>query len=569
MIDRTCPVCGSLFRVKNQSARKATCSKSCAVSLRKKTFVEVYGTDNPMRLESVKKKIEENNLKKHGTKSHLSSSAVKEKRRKTNLEKYGTDNPSKSVEIKSKIRTTFVDRYGVENPMHLSASVDKLKSTNVERYGVESYTQTTEYREKTRQTNLERLGVEHSLQSPSVRLKSRQTNLERYGHESHMQNAGVREKLRTTNLRKYGVDNFSKTCEFKESQSGRNIARTESVNENFKILRDREQLIYKLLAGKSVAELSLELGVNSTTIYRYIEKFDIDLFSRVRSSYETSIVEYIRSLGISNIATNERGIIPPRELDIYLPDHNMAIEINGTYWHSDKFCDKEYHYSKFKSCQDRGIRLLSIYTHRYDNNPDIYKSKIRHMLGVGGQRVFARRCTVKEVDATSARSFLDSNHIQGYTSSTLSYGLYHENTLVALMTFSKTRKGIGKDRGDNSYELVRYATSCPVVGGASRLFAHFKTKVRPGLVVSYSDNTYSVGNLYNRLGFTLEKDSKVDYFYVKNNIEYHRFNFAKYKLIKQGYDSTKTEKEIMEDRGFLRVWGCGTKTWVWKQTAAD
>jgi hypothetical protein len=43
---------------------------------------------------------------------------------------------------------------------------------------------------------------------------------------------------------------------------------------------------------------------------------------------------------------------------------------------------------------------------------------------------------------------------------------------------------------------------------------------------------------------------------------YHRFNFAKHNLIKCGFDPLKTEKEIMDERGFLRIWDCGSRTWV-------
>jgi hypothetical protein len=35
-------------------------------------------------------------------------------------------------------------------------------------------------------------------------------------------------------------------------------------------------------------------------------------------------------------------------------------------------------------------------------------------------------------------------------------------------------------------------------------------------------------------------------------------------LIKEGYDGSKTEKEIMWDRGYYRIWGCGQYRWEYK-----
>ena len=33
-------------------------------------------------------------------------------------------------------------------------------------------------------------------------------------------------------------------------------------------------------------------------------------------------------------------------------------------------------------------------------------------------------------------------------------------------------------------------------------------------------------------------------------------------LVKEGFDSTKTEKDIMKERGNNRLWDCGNKKWV-------
>ena len=56
-----------------------------------------------------------------------------------------------------------------------------------------------------------------------------------------------------------------------------------------------------------------------------------------------------------NISYNSRKIIKPYELDIYLPDYNLAFEYDGLYWHKE-----EDDVRKDKICKDNNIVLIRI-----------------------------------------------------------------------------------------------------------------------------------------------------------------------------------------------------------------
>ncbi|MFW6219888.1 MAG: hypothetical protein ACOC33_03530, partial [bacterium] len=53
-----------------------------------------------------------------------------------------------------------------------------------------------------------------------------------------------------------------------------------------------------------------------------------------------------------------------------------------------------------------------------------------------------------------------------------------------------------------------------------------------------------------------------NYWYFKINdstrSRHHRFKFRKSILVEEGYDPNKTEKEIMNERGYLRIYDCGS-----------
>jgi hypothetical protein len=169
--------------------------------------------------------------------------------------------------------------------------------------------------------------------------------------------------------------------------------------------------------------------------------------------------------------------------------------------------------------------------------------------------VYARKCKIIEVSTVDAKKFLNENHVQGYTTSTTRLGLEYNNELVALMCFSTSRIGIGSR--ESGYELVRYASSTRVVGGASKLLSHFTKLYNPEKIFSYSDNEWSTGDLYKTLGFNLEREVKPSYWYVKPREEkmYHRYNFAKYRLVEMGYDAKQIRKRNNQRNGIIENLG--------------
>lgn len=80
------------------------------------------------------------------------------------------------------------------------------------------------------------------------------------------------------------------------------------------------------------------------------------------SLIQQELVNFIKSFYSNTIIQNDRQIIKPKELDIVLPDLNLAIEFNGTRWHSTELgISKNYHLEKSLLCRNNNIRLVHIY----------------------------------------------------------------------------------------------------------------------------------------------------------------------------------------------------------------
>ena len=130
------------------------------------------------------------------------------------------------------------------------------------------------------------------------------------------------------------------------------------------------------------------------------------------------------------------------------------------------------------------------------------------------------------------------------------------------MTFGKKRVAMGnKINIEGEYEMHRFCNklNTNVIGGASKLLSYFIKTYKPKSILTFADRRYSNGNLYKQLCFNFIENTKPNYWYFKKNemIRYYRFKFRKDILVKEGYDKNKTEKEIMIDRGYLRIYDCG------------
>ena len=277
------------------------------------------------------------------------------------------------------------------------------------------------------------------------------------------------------------------------------------------------------------------------------------------SKSEDEIANFIKNKGFA-IIRNDRSILDNKhELDIYIPDKQFAIEFDGVFWHNEVNKPVNYHLNKTEECKKKGIRLIHIFEDEWIEKPNIWKSMLNNLLGSNENRIFARKCEIKEVSMEDSKTFLEENHLQGYCHSQIRYGLYYNNKLVSLMTFGKTRHFIGNS--SHQFELLRFCNklNTSVIGAASRLFKYFIKTVKPNNIVSYADKRWSNGNLYEKLRFHKYNESKPNYYYVIGNRRKNRFNFRKSILVKKyNCPQDMSEHEFCKSKGW---YGCLCYEW--------
>ena len=265
-----------------------------------------------------------------------------------------------------------------------------------------------------------------------------------------------------------------------------------------------------------------------------------------------------------------------KEIDIWLPEFNMGVEYHGLYHHTTAKKGK-IHKEKWQMAQTAGIRLVQIFEDEWLNKQDIVKARLLAFLGKAEKRD-ARKLELKLVQWKYAKEFLVATHIQGAGPVGTAYGLYENETLVAVATFGKSRSGaMTGSKKEGEYEVLRYASLGTVRGGFTRLFKTFLKDFAPDKVISYCDLRYGTGNLYEAAGFELDCLTEPDYWWVMpGKIErVSRYAVQKHKIAQPDhplhsyYAETKTEVQICEEAGWEKIHGVGNQRWVWRPQTSN
>ena len=510
-----CKICGEFTKYINSSRGYSIyCSSKCSNSdpdkkeLTKNNMMRKYGVNNPSQLDS-----------------------VKEKKKQTSLKNLGTENPSQSQDIRERFKNTMIERYGVEHPSQL----DSVK-------------------EKKKQTSLKNWGVEHPSQLDSVKEKKKQTSLKNWGTETPMMSNIIKDKVRKKYNDSY-IKNHPDISEIIEDD-GERIYICKCHDDNCNLCKDK---FYKI--NHSLYHSRNYQGIEKCTIKNPIDHKAKD------TNIELFVRDILDSYNISYI-TNSR-ICDNQELDIFIPSKNIGIECNGIYWHSDKIKHPKYHFSKYKTYKDCDIQMLSIWEDWIKIKPKIVKSIILSKIGIYFDRIYARKCIIKKISHQDCKQFLEQNHIQGNSNSSIRYGLFYNDELVSVMCFGKKRRNMmgNKNKCDNEWELTRFCNkiNLQVIGGASKLLKCFINEYKPEKIISFASHDISNGSIYKILGFNKEKDEQGSYWYIDNKtlIRYHRYCFRKSELVKKGYDKNMSEFEIMNNLPYTRIYDSGQDKYTW------
>ena len=469
---------------------------------------------------------------------------------------------SEKLQTNIKIKKSLKELYKNENKKE--EIVNKRKST---------YLKNTNGKYKHQMENPEivkKIMKKNYIKRDSSIIKRKLTNKKIRNCEHSLQDPLVRKKSRETCISKYGVDHWTKT------KQGKLFLRTIGLEKHYPY---REKILEKL-GIELVDNEYIHSHYNHTWLCKKCNNKFQTIWNNIQQGFlcpicyprnsgesiaESEIFNFLKEILPNEmlIIKNTKIVISPYELDIYIPDKNIAIEHDGLFWH--KNYDRNYHLNKTEMCNKLNITLIHIFEDEWIYKKDIVKSRLKHILNVSNnQKIHGRKCIIKEIDSIMKDNFLNQFHIQGKDISRIRLGAFYNDELVSVMTFSYGNISKGSKKENGVWELNRFCSSDKyrVIGIAGKLLEYFKRNYEWEKIFSYADIRWSNGNLYNRLGFKLDYTIKPNYWYIKGYKRIHRFNLRKNSEEKK-YDIS--EKLLRLSEGYNTIWDCGNYKFYMKK----
>jgi len=445
------------------------------------------------------------------------------------------------------------------DPDKIKRGIEKYKETVMAKYGVDNMSKLQSIKDKKVETMMANYGVAYNSQRAEIR-QSNSDRMKTVIQQGKIKD-GIIKSLGVNNpsLSQSSLDKRQDTFDNKKIDRFKEYAKTLNIN-YIKYTNDFDILF-------NCNKCSKDFNINYQLFHIRMDNHhpictECNPTIKGTSIAEQELSDFIQSIYNGEIITNDRKLLNGKEVDIYLPELNLAIEFNGLYWHSEFEKHYKYHINKTQECKDKNIQLIHIFEDDWLYKKDIIKSRLLNKLNKSNI-IYARKCDLKIVNMETTKQFLNNNHIQGWCISSVNIGLYYNDELVSIMTF-----GNRKISSKSQYELLRFCNklNTTIVGGASKLFNHFVNFYNIDNIISYADMCWSSGNLYNQLNFVHIKNTEPNYWWVVDGIKTHRYKWRKQQLIKDNLlNAGETEAMCMHRLGHFRIYDCGSIIFEWNR----
>lgn len=393
-----------------------------------------------------------------------------------------------------------------------------------------------------KETCMRKYGVENSFQSDKVKKKIKKSLIEKYGEDNPSKVSECLEKRKSTNIKKYGKDHPLKNKQMKEKI--KNLRSDEYTNQCKDFLSElnleligkyencKETITVKCLTCFSIFET--QLG----NLKQNCRRCEICHPKLNESLIENEIKQFIIENIEDEIILNSKNIIPPKELDIYIPSRNIAIEFHGLYWHSEeKGKDENYHLNKTKECENKNIKLIQIFEDEWLYKKEIVKNIL--LRGCVNNSTSVPEYYIKEISKMDGNYFLNTYDLLGESySSDIFIGCFNQNILTSVMSFKIIENGI--------YIIDRFCDGS--ICNLGHLLAYFMRTYYWRKLFLNSDRRWFCEKDFVNYGFQLVEHLSPKHWFFKNGYK---------KRISEHTIENELNNSQENIFNYLKIWDCG------------
>lgn len=523
--------------------------------LKKEGLVKDRGKWNPSKDPNVKKKIKQTKLERYGDENYNNQELNKKRR----LEKYNGKYFSNEV----------IERLKNVSQETKNKAKEKARETFLKHYGVDNIFKNKEYIQ-------ERFKEKYNVNNPSllqeVKNKKKNSFQKHYGVDCSFQASEVKNKIKQTLLNKYGVTNPGKSKELLEKSARTRIK---------KGLQYEPFLVDKFLSQwnkerkPTVEDFKQFINLsNVTNAHKMVASSGLKDNFAIKQSYLENVVEDFLKQNDIRYEKHNREVIKPQELDFYLPDYKVALEVNDIWTHnsSQGYYNNEpkpldYHFKKTMKCNEKDIRLIHLFEPYIisEKKWPILQDIILHACNKN-KKIYARNTEVVIKPAIQMKEFFEKNNIQGYRNAITAFVLIDKKTKEELMCYTVGNAWFGKGKYDAEIARGACKLGYSIVGGASKLWKYIieyykdknlnNEKGSINSIVYYVDLNHYCGKSMNFLDGVI---------FIKNQLGFWNY-WVKEKKLKNREPQRHNEiKKLIQEGKVLVIGNSGTQVNVWKR----
>jgi len=281
-------------------------------------------------------------------------------------------------------------------------------------------------------------------------------------------------------------------------------------------LTDKKFMIEQYITlKKSTYQIACELGTNDVLVGRHLRRLGIQMRSHLEyadlmsSVHKHKLIPLLDKYGINHVSSYVVRMREDKnwsyEIDEYLPDYRVFLELNGLYWHG---------YGNLNLTVARNIQRDIVkwknLTSKFPDHKIVYmlESDFEDGLAdriiegiVGRKRELAKwkpdGYRIERCNKDDVYEFIANNHyLKSIPASKFIFGLYNKNQLVAAVVFSYPHRNEQLLKyGENTVEISRFISLEHGSNANSWFISKCLREVSNRPIISYADITRYPGKI--------------------------------------------------------------------------
>ena len=387
----------------------------------------------------------------------------------------------------------------------------------------------------------------------------------------------TRDYMIETNMARYGENNSRRIGNPREKWQIEVMLSKENLYDFLIKFKDQNERI------PTIGELAVKLDVRREAVIANLKKFGIynqEYVDIENSSFRSDTEREIRGIlrvmckGLNyDINYSERRALHGIEIDIFIPQANLGIEYNGSYWHNEFQKEPKYHLNKTIEAIKHNICLVHLFDYEYftDIDKDIairfLKSRVYDQI-----KINVEDCTIVslgEDKEKKKKNFLDNNYIlrhkTDYSLNWYNYAVYHNNDIVGTMSLYRSPYGTS----DYFINCVCYKPGISV-DATERMINKFIRKYNPSSIGAYYDLSKALDNYFKDIkGFKKLCMEDPSVMYVSTGKKHALAQFEVSKIAKENNVSTEDVVKQLLNNKYYPVYDCGRLYYRWNKPKDD